>query len=97
MIHLKELIQSSEALTEAQGVLLDQVLMQQFQLRDVQDVIEVSFKGIEKVSLTFFTKAFDRFNPEQLITRCVFKDIETREILDLIKRELMNKIMLWQP
>lgn len=57
MIQISQLIQSSEAMTESQGELLNEALRQQFQRKDIQDVIEISFKGIEKMSSTFFTQA----------------------------------------
>lgn len=98
-IIVKEVINDNKAITIEQGEMLFDRINELYQkilelkIRS-REVIEISFEGIEEVSMDFLLKSFSKFRPEEIINYFIIKDIETMEILKLIKLNLSNMIML---
>ena len=98
-IIVKEVINDNKAITIEQGEMLFDRINELYQkilelkIRS-REVIEISFEGIEEVSMDFLLKSFSNFRPEEIINYFIIKDIETMEIIKLIKLNLSNMIML---
>lgn len=98
-ILVKEIINDKKAITVEQGEILFNEINELYQkilnlkIRS-REVIEISFEGIEEVSIDFLLKAFSNFKPTEMINHFMIKEVETIEILTLIKLVLSNMIML---